>query len=91
MGSAPIGIEIARIPFRDVQLLLDQTDHRDGRFVQQMARSIGEIQGPLYRSAPLLLRLQYPVSDVRQMQDNVSEERGVLQNTGQCCDRYRIW
>lgn len=88
MGSAPIRIKIARVAFCNVQLLLDQAKHRDGRFVQQMPRLIGEIQGPMYRGVPFRLRLQYPVSDVWQIQDDVPEERGVFQNARQRCNKY---
>lgn len=86
MGSAPIRIKIVRVTFRNVQFLLDQANHRDSRIVQPMPRLTGEIQGPMYRRVPFRLRLQYPVNDVRQIQDDVSEERGVLQNARQRCE-----
>lgn len=87
MDGAPVRIKIARMTFRDVQLLLDQAEHRDGRFIHQMPRLIGEIQRPVYRGVPLRLRLQYPVSNIRQMQDDVSKERDVLQDARQCCTK----
>lgn len=89
VDGAPVRIKIARVAFRDVQLLLDQPKHRDGRFVQQTPRLIGEIQGPVYRGVPSRLRPQDPVSDVRQIQDDVPEERGVLQNARQRCNKMR--